>query len=184
MSSTAVIIIFFTCFYTAVVLNPNDLAEKHAKIRRLRPRHPTGTQDGRVHRSGAVAHHASRRVLPRRDRRAVPDIIITQLGHAVPRLRRDQRAHRRRPWRSTRCGRSSRICSCVTTEGFVKRGGSVASSRECGGAGRAVGTPGGQQGNAGAPSRYRAGLGADLHRGDVAGRGRAPDAARARRPVG
>ena len=67
---TALIIVFFTYFYTAVVLNPNDLAENMRKYGGFIPGIRPGTQDGRVHRPGPVAHHAAGRHLPGADRRA------------------------------------------------------------------------------------------------------------------
>ena len=88
-----VIIVFFTYFYTAVVLNPNDLAENMRKYGGFVPGIRPGAQDRRLHRQGAVAHHAAGRRLPGADRRAAgPHHRRDQ--HAVPGLRRHERAHR------------------------------------------------------------------------------------------
>ena len=41
-SSTSLMIIFFTYFYTAIVLNPTDLADNMQEVRRLHPGDPSG----------------------------------------------------------------------------------------------------------------------------------------------
>jgi preprotein translocase subunit SecY len=91
----AIIIIFFTYFYTAVVLNPNDLGGEHAQVRRVRSRHPAGAQDRRVHRPGAVAHHAAGRGVPGAGRGAARR-VHRLVRDAVPDVRRHERADRGR----------------------------------------------------------------------------------------
>jgi preprotein translocase subunit SecY len=91
----SLIIIFFTYFYTAVVLNPNELAENMRKyggfIPGIRPGRKTAEYIDRV---------LSRVTLPGAIFLAliavVPDLIITSMGFPVPRLRRHQRADRGR----------------------------------------------------------------------------------------
>ena len=63
-------ILFFCYFYTAVVFNPEDLAENLKKYGGLHPGGPPGQEDRGVHRQGGHPHHARRRDLRRVDLRA------------------------------------------------------------------------------------------------------------------
>ena len=53
-------ILFFCYFYTAVVFNPEDLAENLKKYGGLHPGGPPGEEDRGVHRQGGHPHHARR----------------------------------------------------------------------------------------------------------------------------
>ncbi len=57
-------IIFFAYFYTAIIFNPDDVAENMRKYGGFVPGHPPGQADRRVHRHDPGAHHAGRRDLP------------------------------------------------------------------------------------------------------------------------
>ena len=57
-------IIFFAYFYTAIIFNPDDVAENMRKYGGFVPGHPAGQADGGVHRHDPGADHAGRRLLP------------------------------------------------------------------------------------------------------------------------
>ena len=57
-------IIFFAYFYTAIIFNPDDVAENMRKYGGFVPGIRPGQADGGVHRHDPGAHHAGRRDLP------------------------------------------------------------------------------------------------------------------------
>ena len=60
----AILILFFTYFYTSIIFNPVDLAENLKKQGGFIPGREAGRQDGRVHRRCRLEDHASGRDLP------------------------------------------------------------------------------------------------------------------------
>ena len=56
-------IIFFAYFYTAIIFNPDDVAENMRKYGGFIPGHPAGQADGGVHRHDPGADHAGRRAV-------------------------------------------------------------------------------------------------------------------------
>jgi hypothetical protein len=173
----AVIIIFFTYFYTAVVLNPNDLAENMRKyggfIPGIRPGRKTAEYIDRVLSRitlpGAV-FLALIAVLPDSDRAR---------RDAVPGLRRHQRADR--GGRGAGHAAADRVApaSCGTTRASSSAVAFVA-ARGCSVRLVLLGPPGVGKGTQGGGSpRIR--LGADLDRRDAERRGRPAHAARGSR---
>ena len=69
----AVLILFFTYFYTSIIFNPVDLAENLKKQGGFIPGVKPGAQDGRVHRRRRLEDHAAGRALPH-GRRAAADL--------------------------------------------------------------------------------------------------------------
>ena len=64
-------IIFFAYFYTAIIFNPDDVAENMRKLRRLRARASgPGKRTAEYIDTILAQHHAGRRGLPRADRAA------------------------------------------------------------------------------------------------------------------
>ena len=57
------LIIFFAFFYTAIVINPTDVADNIKRSGALHPGHPSGQADRRVHRSHSRPPDADRRDL-------------------------------------------------------------------------------------------------------------------------
>ena len=94
-------IIFFAYFYTAIIFNPDDVAENMRKYGGFIPGHPSGQAHGGVHRHDPGAHHAGRRALPGagRDPAGVPDDRLQGGADSVHRrtARRDPAA-----WFTTR----------------------------------------------------------------------------------
>ena len=70
ISTFAVLIVFFSYFYTSIIFNPVDLAENLKKQGGFIPGREAGRQHRRVHRRRAGADHAAGRALPRRHRAA------------------------------------------------------------------------------------------------------------------
>ena len=99
-------IIFFCYFYTAIIFNPDDVAENMRKYGGFIPGIRPGQADGGVHRHDPDADHARRRDLPgdRRDPAAVPDQRVQGRADSVHR-----RAARRRRCR----GSSPRAWACT-----------------------------------------------------------------------
>ena len=56
-------IIFFAYFYTAIIFNPDDVAENMRKYGGFIPGHPPRQADRGIHRHDPGAHHAGRRDL-------------------------------------------------------------------------------------------------------------------------
>ena len=54
------LILFFAYFYTAIIFNPDDVAENMRKYGGFIPGHSAGQADGRAHRHDSGAHHAGR----------------------------------------------------------------------------------------------------------------------------
>ena len=99
-------IIFFAYFYTAIIFNPDDVAENMRKYGGFIPGHPSRQADGGVHRHDPDAHHAGRRDLPGddRDHAGVPDQRVQGGADSVHRrmARRGAAAvHDRRAWACT-----------------------------------------------------------------------------------
>ena len=147
-----VIIVAFTSFYTAVVLNPNDLAENMRKYGGFVP-DPSGKKTA-SNRPGAVPDHASGAVFLALDRggSGPPDrrlgmpylgfggtSVLIVVGVAPPRHA---------------CSRSSRYLLMRHYEVFVKRG-RIGAARECDVRLCAVGPPGVGKGTQGRRLRAR-----------------------------
>ena len=99
-------IIFFAYFYTAIIFNPDDVAENMRKYGGFIPGHPARQADRGVHRHDPDADHAGRRDLPGagRDPAGVPDQRLQGRADSVHRraARRDAAAvHHRRAWACT-----------------------------------------------------------------------------------
>ena len=80
-------IIFFAYFYTAIIFNPDDVAENMRKYGGFIPGIRPGQADGGVHRHDPDAHHAGGRGLPGADRdpAAVPDQRVQGRADSVHR---------------------------------------------------------------------------------------------------
>ena len=76
-------IIFFCYFYTAIIFNPDDVAENMRKYGGFIPGHPPRQADGGVHRHDPDADHAGRRHLPG-DRGVLPEFLISGSRGADP----------------------------------------------------------------------------------------------------
>ena len=101
-------IIFFTYFYTAIVLNPVDLAENMKKDGGFVP----GIRRGSTRPSTSTGSCCASRCRGRSSWRSIavlPDMLM-RYGERPVLLRRHEPAHRGRAWRWTRCSRSSRTC--------------------------------------------------------------------------
>ena len=107
------LIIFFTYFYTAIVVNPVDMAENMKKVGGFVPGVQPGKHTAEYIDRILLAHHPAGGDLPGADR--------GDPGHADA-VRRTSRSTSAAPacsswseWRSTRCSRSNRTFSCGTT---------------------------------------------------------------------
>ena len=167
-------IIFFTYFYTAIIFNPNDLADNMKKYGGFIPGRAPGQEDGGVHRPRADAHHAARGDVPGPDLRAArfPD---SGLQRAVL-LRRHEPPHRRRR------GPRHRAADGIAPAHASLRGVPAATPEGPGREMRIVllGPAGGREGDAGAPARRALERAPDRDRGHAPGGGRPGHAARGR----
>ena len=80
-------IIFFAYFYTAIIFNPDDVAENMRKYRRVHPRHPAGKAHRGAHRYDSHADYPGRRHLSgaHRDSSRVPDHRVQSGADSVHR---------------------------------------------------------------------------------------------------
>ena len=70
-------IIFFAYFYTAIIFNPDDVAENMRKYGGFVPGIRPGQADGGVHRHDPDAHHAGRARSTWRSSRILPQFLIS-----------------------------------------------------------------------------------------------------------
>ena len=79
--STALLIIFFAYFYTAIAFNPHQQADIIRKQGGFIPGIRPGPPDRALPRQGPQPHHAARLAVPRRHRADPPLLVFAALGH-------------------------------------------------------------------------------------------------------